>query len=144
MASTPFNLHLKVLSAVNSFVVDIHYLRSLSGPAAPETDWHLVVAAFCLKFLNSCANPIALYCVSGVFRKKFDRYLGWLVAGGRRRRSSGSILTSSGTTPPRRASRPRGLGLHSQRPGRRHGGCQRTRTTLVTTFMNGAGNGTYN
>lgn len=26
-------------------------------------------------FLNSCVNPIALYCVSGVFRQHFHRYL---------------------------------------------------------------------
>lgn len=26
-------------------------------------------------FLNSCANPVALYCVSGVFRQHFHRYL---------------------------------------------------------------------
>lgn len=26
-------------------------------------------------FLNSCINPVALYCVSGVFRQHFHRYL---------------------------------------------------------------------
>lgn len=26
-------------------------------------------------FLNSCVNPVALYCVSGVFRQHFHRYL---------------------------------------------------------------------
>ncbi|XP_030245585.1 neuropeptide CCHamide-2 receptor [Drosophila navojoa] len=26
-------------------------------------------------FLNSCVNPVALYCVSGVFRQHFNRYL---------------------------------------------------------------------
>lgn len=26
-------------------------------------------------FLNSCLNPVALYCVSGVFRQHFHRYL---------------------------------------------------------------------
>ncbi|KAJ2945539.1 hypothetical protein O0L34_g358 [Tuta absoluta] len=26
-------------------------------------------------FLNSCVNPVALYCVSGVFRSHFNRYL---------------------------------------------------------------------
>jgi hypothetical protein len=30
---------------------------------------------FCLSFINSCINPIALYCVSGTFRKHFNRYL---------------------------------------------------------------------
>ncbi|GJQ73374.1 hypothetical protein Trydic_g13740 [Trypoxylus dichotomus] len=38
--------------------------------------WHaLKIIAFCLSFLNSCVNPIALYCVSGVFRQYFNKYL---------------------------------------------------------------------
>ncbi|XP_053652026.1 neuropeptide CCHamide-1 receptor-like [Cherax quadricarinatus] len=30
---------------------------------------------FCLGFVNSCINPIALYCISGAFRKSFNRHL---------------------------------------------------------------------
>ncbi|XP_026331108.1 neuropeptide CCHamide-1 receptor-like, partial [Hyposmocoma kahamanoa] len=30
---------------------------------------------YCFSFLNSCVNPVALYCVSGVFRQHFNRYL---------------------------------------------------------------------
>ncbi|XP_045476918.1 neuropeptide CCHamide-2 receptor-like isoform X2 [Harmonia axyridis] len=38
--------------------------------------WHaLRIVGFCLSFLNSCVNPVALYCVSGVFRAHFNRYL---------------------------------------------------------------------
>ncbi|XP_075980121.1 neuropeptide CCHamide-1 receptor-like [Anticarsia gemmatalis] len=38
--------------------------------------WHaLRIIGFCLSFLNSCVNPIALYCTSGIFRKHFNRYL---------------------------------------------------------------------
>jgi len=38
--------------------------------------WHVLrIAGFCLSFINSCINPIALYCVSGTFRKHFNRYL---------------------------------------------------------------------
>lgn len=33
------------------------------------------IVAFCLSFINSCINPIALYFISGVFRKYFNRYL---------------------------------------------------------------------
>lgn len=33
------------------------------------------ITAFCLSFINSCINPIALYFISGVFRKYFNRYL---------------------------------------------------------------------
>ncbi|XP_013148164.1 PREDICTED: gastrin-releasing peptide receptor isoform X2 [Papilio polytes] len=36
--------------------------------------WHaLRIVGFCLSFLNSCVNPIALYCTSGIFRKHFNR-----------------------------------------------------------------------
>ncbi|XP_062556110.1 neuropeptide CCHamide-2 receptor-like isoform X3 [Armigeres subalbatus] len=38
--------------------------------------WHILrITGFCLSFLNSCLNPVALYCVSGVFRQHFHRYL---------------------------------------------------------------------
>ncbi|KAG4071909.1 hypothetical protein HA402_006070 [Bradysia odoriphaga] len=38
--------------------------------------WHILrIVGFSLSFLNSCVNPIALYCVSGVFRQHFHRYL---------------------------------------------------------------------
>ncbi|XP_050101301.1 neuropeptide CCHamide-2 receptor-like [Anopheles aquasalis] len=38
--------------------------------------WHIFrITGFCLSFLNSCINPVALYCVSGVFRQHFHRYL---------------------------------------------------------------------
>lgn len=36
--------------------------------------WHyLRILGFCLCYLNSCANPVALYWVSGAFRKHFNR-----------------------------------------------------------------------
>ncbi|KAK3914368.1 Neuropeptide CCHamide-1 receptor [Frankliniella fusca] len=107
-----------------------------ANPQQDYNDWwhYFRILAFCLKFLNSCANPIALYCVSGVFRKKFQRYLGWLVRGGRRRRSSASLLTSSGAAP---AGRRAGRVVH-RLTGRSRRSQRSTRTTLVTTFMNGA------
>ncbi|XP_057652476.1 neuropeptide CCHamide-1 receptor [Diorhabda carinulata] len=38
--------------------------------------WHyLRIVGFCLCYINSCANPIALYFVSAAFRKYFNRYL---------------------------------------------------------------------
>ncbi|XP_017768833.1 PREDICTED: neuropeptide CCHamide-1 receptor [Nicrophorus vespilloides] len=38
--------------------------------------WHTFrIVGFCLCYINSCANPVALYCVSGAFRKHFNRYL---------------------------------------------------------------------
>lgn len=36
--------------------------------------WFLPLS-LCYSFLNSCVNPVALYCVSGVFRQHFHRYL---------------------------------------------------------------------
>lgn len=40
--------------------------------------WHVFrIAGFCLLYSNSCINPIALYLVSGTFRKHFDRQLFW-------------------------------------------------------------------
>ncbi|KAL5275198.1 GPRGRP1 family protein [Megaselia abdita] len=38
--------------------------------------WHTIrIIGFCLSFANSCANPVALFFVSGQFRKHFNRYL---------------------------------------------------------------------
>ncbi|XP_031787644.1 neuropeptide CCHamide-1 receptor isoform X2 [Nasonia vitripennis] len=37
--------------------------------------WHYFrILGFCLAFMNSCINPIALYCVSGTFRKYFNSF----------------------------------------------------------------------
>ncbi|XP_076029676.1 neuropeptide CCHamide-1 receptor-like [Oratosquilla oratoria] len=38
--------------------------------------WHILrILGFCLGFINSCINPIALYCISGTFRKYYNKYL---------------------------------------------------------------------
>ena len=38
--------------------------------------WHgFQIIGFCLKFINSCVNPFALYLLSSQFRKFFKRYL---------------------------------------------------------------------
>lgn len=43
-----------------------------------NTFWHVLrIVGFCLSFTNSCINPIALYLVSGTFRKHFDEHLFW-------------------------------------------------------------------
>ncbi|XP_050523130.1 neuropeptide CCHamide-1 receptor-like [Daktulosphaira vitifoliae] len=43
-----------------------------------NTFWHVLrMIGFCLYFSNSCINPIALYLVSGTFRKHFDKQLFW-------------------------------------------------------------------
>ncbi|XP_028029274.1 neuropeptide CCHamide-1 receptor-like [Bombyx mandarina] len=56
--------------------------------------WHgLRIVGFCLSFLNSCVNPIALYCTSGIFRKHFNRYL--LCRGSSTRGARGSMSLST-------------------------------------------------
>ncbi|XP_012261064.1 neuropeptide CCHamide-2 receptor isoform X2 [Athalia rosae] len=51
--------------------------------------WHTFrIIGFCLSFINSCINPIALYCVSGAFRKRFNEYLCCCVPSSRRRGGS--------------------------------------------------------
>ncbi len=52
--------------------------------------WHIFrIVGFCLSFINSCINPIALYFVSGTFRKYFDEYLfSWCKRRGARRYGS--------------------------------------------------------
>lgn len=38
--------------------------------------WHVFkILAFCLSFVNSCVNPLALYFISRQFRRYYDRYL---------------------------------------------------------------------
>lgn len=61
-----------------------HHVFSLwfhLNPASKDeynTFWHVLrIVGFCLCYSNSCINPIALYLVSGTFRKHFDRTLFW-------------------------------------------------------------------
>uniref|UniRef100_A0A1B0DR34 G-protein coupled receptors family 1 profile domain-containing protein n=1 Tax=Phlebotomus papatasi TaxID=29031 RepID=A0A1B0DR34_PHLPP len=63
----------KVAITVLAFVV-------IFGLPTAEEDynvyWHVLrIVGFCLSFANSCANPVALYCVSGAFRKHFTRFV---------------------------------------------------------------------
>ena len=38
--------------------------------------WHYFrIVGFCLSFLNSCINPLALYAISGTFRMYYNQYL---------------------------------------------------------------------
>ncbi|KAL0113378.1 hypothetical protein PUN28_012506 [Cardiocondyla obscurior] len=59
--------------------------------------WHFFrILGFCLAYMNSCINPIALYCVSGTFRKYFDRYLCYATKRMRKRHRRSSDLSSRG------------------------------------------------
>jgi bombesin receptor subtype-3 len=86
--STQVQARKKVAKMVLSFVViffvcflPYHVFMlwfHLNSESMNEYDdfWHaLRIVGFCLSFLNSCINPIALYFVSGTFRKHFNRHL---------------------------------------------------------------------
>nr|XP_018898689.1 PREDICTED: neuropeptide CCHamide-1 receptor-like [Bemisia tabaci] len=68
-----------VLFAICFFPQHVFMLWFYFYPDAPmhydDVAHYSRVVAFCLSFLNSCINPVALYCVSGTFRKYYDRYL---------------------------------------------------------------------
>ncbi|XP_014250294.1 neuropeptide CCHamide-2 receptor-like [Cimex lectularius] len=56
------------------FMLWFHF--SPSGEQDYNRFWHTFrIVGFCLSYINSCINPIALYCVSKAFRKHFNRYL---------------------------------------------------------------------
>lgn len=128
-----------VIFAVCFFPQHVFMLWFYNSPTAQQdynSFWHTFrILGFCLSFINSCINPIALYCVSGTFRKHFDRYLFCCLKPNvaRRSRSSQRRHTStrkcfweSTTMAP----------LH-------HSTLRRQDATVectVTTFMNGAEN----
>jgi len=70
-----------VLSFVVVFVVcwlprHIWYFWFNFDPAEYNMFWHVFkITAFCLSFINSCVNPLALYFLSRQFRRYYDRYL---------------------------------------------------------------------
>ncbi|XP_001361197.4 neuropeptide CCHamide-1 receptor [Drosophila pseudoobscura] len=89
----------KVAVTVLAFVVifgicflpyHVFFLWFYYWPTAQEdynAFWHVLrIAAYCMSFANSCANPVALYFVSGAFRKHFNRYLFCRGANGRRKK----------------------------------------------------------
>ncbi|KAH8358167.1 hypothetical protein KR084_006510 [Drosophila pseudotakahashii] len=89
----------KVAVTVLAFVVifgicflpyHVFFLWFYFWPTAQEdynAFWHVLrIVAYCMSFANSCANPVALYFVSGAFRKHFNRYLFCRGASGRRKK----------------------------------------------------------
>lgn len=66
-----------IVFAVCFFPQHVYMLWFHIHPTAEEDYnpfWHCFrILSFCLAFINSCINPIALYCVSGTFRRYFDR-----------------------------------------------------------------------
>lgn len=99
--------------------------------------WHsLKIMGFSLCYINSCINPIALFCVSGTFRKYFYRYLLCCCKNSIQRSQSMSLTSTKrmGTlTTSLRKKNDDSLGYSGQ-PKFRH--CVLPEVT-ITTFMNG-------
>ncbi|XP_076661339.1 neuropeptide CCHamide-2 receptor-like [Halictus rubicundus] len=58
----------------HTFMLWFHFCPSSQSDY--DDFWHAFrIIGFCLSFVNSCVNPIALYFVSGTFRKRFNEYL---------------------------------------------------------------------
>lgn len=70
-----------MLSFVVVFVVcwlprHVWYFWYHFDPAQYDMFWHVFkIVAYCLSFINSCVNPLALYFLSRQFRRYYDRYL---------------------------------------------------------------------
>ncbi|XP_068146549.1 neuropeptide CCHamide-1 receptor [Drosophila tropicalis] len=105
----------KVAVTVLAFVVifgicflpyHVFFLWFYYWPTAQEdynAFWHVLrIVGFCMSFANSCANPVALYFVSGAFRKHFNRYLFCRGVNGRRKKRSQHNDTSLTSTASKR------------------------------------------
>ena len=75
----------KVAKLVLSFVIvfmvcwlprHIYLIWFYFDPGTYNMFWHVFkIMGFCLSFINSCVNPLALYFLSRQFRRFYDRYL---------------------------------------------------------------------
>ncbi|XP_055706562.1 neuropeptide CCHamide-1 receptor-like isoform X2 [Phlebotomus papatasi] len=100
--------------------------------------WHVLrIVGFCLSFANSCANPVALYCVSGAFRKHFTRYLLCRFRSSSRRKRDGCAVTHRDTSLTSTVSR-----RYTSRRQCNHQSTMRSKIleTSVTILPNGASN----
>ena len=72
-------LSLVVLFAVCFFPNHVFFIWFHFDPNSHDSYnlfWHCFrIVGFCLSFINSCINPIALYIVSAHYRKHFNRIL---------------------------------------------------------------------
>lgn len=100
--------------------------------------WHaLKIIGFSLCYINSCINPIALFCVSGTFRKYFYRHLFCCCKTSVSRSPSLSLKTprrtGTFTTSVSRRSENKTLIYNGQNKFKHNASSEVT----VTTFMNG-------
>jgi len=116
-----------VLSFVVVFVVcwlprHVWYFWFNFDPNEYNLFWHVFkITAFCLSYINSCVNPLALYFLSRQFRRYYDRYL---FCGCRRQLQAGdqrgpALLATSAQRSQRAA--PVDSMATSRSPWRRHG-----------------------
>ena len=55
----------------HTYILWFHY-----DPGLYNMFWHVFkIIGFCLSFINSCINPLALYFLSKQFRRYYNRYL---------------------------------------------------------------------
>ncbi|XP_046406691.1 neuropeptide CCHamide-1 receptor-like [Ischnura elegans] len=104
--------------------------------------WHSFrIIGFCLGFINSCINPIALYFISGVYRKQFHQYLFcWLSrSGGRRRRHCRRALGKRQFNMTRERTTIRSLWDSSHSLAHFNSTLKRVDECTLTTLTNGAG-----
>lgn len=107
--------------------------------------WHaLKIIGFSLCYMNSCINPIALFCVSGTFRKYFNRYL-FCCCEGQLTRSQSISMTSTKRLGTMKTSLRKRNGESFSLSGNYHQSIKGQQSLIpevtVTTFTTG-GNGT--
>lgn len=70
-----------MLSFVIVFIIcwlprHIYFLWFYYDPGLYNMFWHVFkIVGFCLGFINSCVNPLALYFLSKQFRRYYNRYM---------------------------------------------------------------------
>ncbi|XP_032585542.1 neuropeptide CCHamide-1 receptor isoform X2 [Drosophila mojavensis] len=144
----------KVAVTVLAFVVifgicflpyHVFFLWFYYWPTAQQdynTFWHVLrIFGFCMSFANSCANPVALYFVSGAFRKHFNRYLFCRGISGRRKKRNqhnDTFCMHRNTSLTSTASK-RYQSRHSCYQSTTLRSC-RLQETTITTLPNGASN----
>ena len=65
-----------VVFAVCWFPRHIYALWYCYDPGLYNMFWHVFkIVGFCLSFINSCVNPLALYLLSKQFRHYYNRYI---------------------------------------------------------------------
>ncbi|EDW02108.1 GH21808 [Drosophila grimshawi] len=104
--------------------------------------WHVLrIVGFCMSFANSCANPVALYFVSGAFRKHFNRYLFCRGVSGRRKKRNNDTFCMHRDTSLTSTASKRYQSRHSCYQSTNTQRSCRLQETTITTLPNGGTNG---